>query len=246
MSTMSTQAMTEMMTSKAVHAINDCIEACFDGWRGYRAAALVALDPGIVGLLQSHSAVRAEFARALEVALVKHGSTPKDHGTIKGAAHRGFMELRFNLEGATDAVVLGECERGDLKTLSVYDRALVMAVPADLRALLVEQRGIIAKAYDDLVARDLEGRGASHAKPVSPTEAEIRKELDEALAAVEELADETRVKLHLASMDARTRWSTSIEPRLFEARQHAKEARASSKVAIADTMKALRAFADSL
>ncbi len=55
-----------------------------------------------------------------------------------------------------------------------------------------------------------------------------------------------RVKLHLASMDANVVWNEKMEPRLFEARVHAKQAKAASKLAIEDAVKAFEAFAAAL
>lgn len=75
---------------------------------------------------------------------------------------------------------------------------------------------------------------------------DIRKEVDLALNDLEQVADEVRVKLHLAELDAKTAWNEKLEPRLYEARQHAREASAASKAAIDATMKAFRDFAQGL
>ncbi|MBX3259636.1 MAG: hypothetical protein KIS78_13415 [Labilithrix sp.] len=75
------------------------------------------------------------------------------------------------------------------------------------------------------------------------TKTDVRKEIDMAIDDLEQLADEVRVKLHLAGMDARDLWGKTLEPRLEQARRHAKEATASSKAAIDETVKAVREFA---
>jgi hypothetical protein len=69
--------------------------------------------------------------------------------------------------------------------------------------------------------------------------------LNEAVAQMEQLADEIRLKIHLAGMDAKDAWS-SLEPRLEEARKHAREASHASSVAIDETLDAFRKFAASL
>ena len=78
------------------------------------------------------------------------------------------------------------------------------------------------------------------------TMSELRTEVDRALTDLEQLADEVRVKLHLAELDAKDTWSTKLEPKLFEARVHAKEATNASKAAIHSTIEALRDFAKGL
>jgi hypothetical protein len=74
----------------------------------------------------------------------------------------------------------------------------------------------------------------------------LEKSLDEAVAELETLGDEIRLNLHLAGMEANTLWSKTLEPRLFEARVHASEARAASLAAVQDTIKALRDFSAAL
>lgn len=71
-------------------------------------------------------------------------------------------------------------------------------------------------------------------------------QVDKAVAELEQLAGEIQVKLHLASMDARDAWSRKLEPKLFEARQHAREARDASIKAVEDTVAAFKAFSASL
>ena len=74
----------------------------------------------------------------------------------------------------------------------------------------------------------------------------LQASIDKTLRELETVADEIRVRVHLAGMDASTTWNEKLEPRLFEARGHASEARAASKLAIEDALKAFKAFAASL
>lgn len=79
-----------------------------------------------------------------------------------------------------------------------------------------------------------------------PSTNELRKDVDRAMNDLEQLADEVRVRIHLAELDARDAWEKKLEPRLFEARVHAKEATAASKAAIEATVKAFRDFAQGM
>lgn len=72
---------------------------------------------------------------------------------------------------------------------------------------------------------------------------DLRKGIDDALAELEKVADEVRVKLHLAGMDVIATWNEQLEPRLFEARQHARDASLASKAAIAEAVETFREFA---
>jgi hypothetical protein len=78
------------------------------------------------------------------------------------------------------------------------------------------------------------------------TKVELQKDIDAAIGDLEQLADEVCLKLHLAEMDARDVWEKVLEPRLEQARRHAKEATAASKATIDETVMALREFARTL
>ena len=74
----------------------------------------------------------------------------------------------------------------------------------------------------------------------------MNKSMDSLMAELETLGDEIKVQLHLAGMDAHEMWTKTLEPRLFEARQHARAASASSKAAIEEALAAFKDFRRSL
>ena len=78
------------------------------------------------------------------------------------------------------------------------------------------------------------------------TKTPLETSIGEAITELETLTDEIRVKLHLAGMDANVAWNEKLEPRLFEARGHAIEAKAASKLAIEHALKAFKDFSASL
>ncbi|HEX7604590.1 MAG TPA: hypothetical protein VF316_23390 [Polyangiaceae bacterium] len=65
---------------------------------------------------------------------------------------------------------------------------------------------------------------------------DVRKSVNRGLDELEVIADEIRVRLHLGGMDAKDAWK-KLEPRLAEAREHAKSASDSSKKAFHDIVK---------
>lgn len=68
---------------------------------------------------------------------------------------------------------------------------------------------------------------------------------DALLEQLEGLSDEVRLKLHLASMDARDKWRT-LEPEIADAKKRAKIASEASLDALRDMKKALEKFSASL
>ncbi len=74
----------------------------------------------------------------------------------------------------------------------------------------------------------------------------LETSVEQILADLEKVTDEIRVKLNLAGKDANAAWNDKLEPRLFEARVHAREAKNASKAAIEEAVKAFKEFAASL
>ena len=100
--------------SKAIaRALNLCIEACTDGRKGYAVAAVDARDVDLKRFLQRTSFERAEFVTQLQQALRSLGGVPENHGSARGALHRGWLDVRIAVEGRSDAVVMEECALGD-------------------------------------------------------------------------------------------------------------------------------------
>lgn len=61
--------------------------------------------------------------------------------------------------------------------------------------------------------------------------------MNNSLAELERIAEDIRVRLHLASLDVKTEWNEKLEPKVFEAKTGAREV-------IDDLIGKLRAFAN--
>jgi|HubBroStandDraft_6_1064221.scaffolds.fasta_scaffold1620904_2 hypothetical protein len=73
----------------------------------------------------------------------------------------------------------------------------------------------------------------------------VEREVDAALREIEQAADEIRVKVHLAGMDAKDAWR-KLEPKLDAAKAHAKTASKDTLSALDEVKKAFNNFAASL
>ena len=68
---------------------------------------------------------------------------------------------------------------------------------------------------------------------------QVEMTVEELANEIERAAGEIELKLKLGGMDARDTWERKLEPRLFEARMHAREAKEASKQALHDTLAAI-------
>lgn len=137
-----------------IFALNECIETCTDAERGYASASAAVRDIELKRLFQDRSRQRTEFAIALQALIASLGSMPENQGTVKGAAHRAWIELRRVLDGGGDHVIVDECIRGEKASLDRYRRALDRAplgdMPREARDLVKAQVTALESAISDL------------------------------------------------------------------------------------------------
>ena len=76
-------------------------------------------------------------------------------------------------------------------------------------------------------------------------EDKVDKQVEAALDELQKLADEIKVKLHLAGMDAKQAWG-KLEPKLEDAKSHAKTASNDTLAALREVKQAFKSFASTL
>ncbi len=145
---MSTDAQKE-----AISVMNDLIETCRDGERGFAAAAERADRPDLKQLFSTLSSQRATFTHDLEVQVERFGGKPADMGHVAGAVHRGWMAVKSSIASDDDGALLDECERGEDYAKKAYADALGKTLPIDLRPLISRQADDVRAAHDRV--RDL-------------------------------------------------------------------------------------------
>lgn len=104
--------------------LNHLIEVSKDGEKGYLAASEDSPDPSTKDLLLRFSEVRGKFVQELQPLAALGGETPKDSGSIQGAIHRGWINLKSTLASRETLAVLEECEVGDSHAFKVYTEAI--------------------------------------------------------------------------------------------------------------------------
>jgi uncharacterized protein (TIGR02284 family) len=106
----------------AVNALEELIEVARDGQNGYRDGAEHAKDPQLHRFLDAVSLARAKFAGDLESYAVRLGKADVDRsGSMKGAIHRGWTDLKTNLGGGDDSI-LSSMETGDSYVKEHYEK----------------------------------------------------------------------------------------------------------------------------
>src|SRR5437868_10634979 len=126
----------------AIDNLNDLIETCKDGEKGYRAAAEAIEqkgDPELRTLFHLYAQQRARFAAELQNEVLHRGGDPAKAGHVSAAFHRGWINLKAALAGNNQASILAEIENGDQSAMRNYERILKQSLPSDLLAIVDAQ-----------------------------------------------------------------------------------------------------------
>lgn len=145
---------TTLTTSEVIDTLNGLIELSRDGQKGFQEAAekIDAHDMRTFCLEQSR--VRAHFVGELQTLVHVLGDEPDNKGTVSGALHRGWMNLKAALGGG-DHAILDVVESGEDAAVRAYQKALAKTLPADVREIVQRQSYSIKQAHDTVrVMRD--------------------------------------------------------------------------------------------
>ncbi|PIQ20761.1 MAG: hypothetical protein COW65_13165 [Cytophagales bacterium CG18_big_fil_WC_8_21_14_2_50_42_9] len=145
---------------QTTRTVNDLIETCRGGMKGYETAAGKVENPELKSEFSRLSQQRAVFINELESTARQYGLTAQNEDTLEevamdaaSAVHRGWMNLKSALTGNTSEAILSECENGDAAALKTYEQALaVQTLPPDLIDVIEKQHQQILEAKNHITS----------------------------------------------------------------------------------------------
>ncbi len=149
------------MSDKTVDVLNDLLEVSKDGEEGFERAAAEVEDSTVKSVLSECAANCRSGARELETQVRRFGGSPDTHGSVSGALHRGWVNVKAAVTGHDTGAVLNECERGEDYAKGRYRKALEEGeLPSDIRLLISNQYDGVIANHDRI--RALRDQYASH------------------------------------------------------------------------------------
>lgn len=141
--------------SNTISILNDLIQTLKDGQEGFRAAAADVESTDLKTLFGKYSLQRSKFAGELQsMARSLGGNDPETAGSVAGALHRGWINIKAALSSKDEHAILAECERGEDSAVAEYRKALdADGLPADVLETLRAQSVEVQEAHDCI--RDL-------------------------------------------------------------------------------------------
>jgi uncharacterized protein (TIGR02284 family) len=148
-----------MAEQDVISTLNSLIETCRDGEAGFREAARNVANPVIKAAFVEIADERTQLRQELAEDVRRLGGTPEEDGSVSGAVHRGWMNLKGAMTGQDDVAILAEAERGEDVAVAAYRKALERTLPPAVDATVRRQYSRVQSAHDRV--RAFETSGAS-------------------------------------------------------------------------------------
>lgn len=139
----------------AVKVLNSLIETCKDGEVGFRSAAETTATPRLASMFGQYSRQRALFASQLQAAVRRLQAEPETGGSLAGAIHRGWVNIKSLATGKDDGVIIAACEWGEDAALKRYEQALATDLPPDIRSIVEGQRAEVKSVHERIRALEI-------------------------------------------------------------------------------------------
>ncbi|MEO7358709.1 MAG: PA2169 family four-helix-bundle protein [Gemmatimonadaceae bacterium] len=166
--------MSDDTNDKAISVLNELIETCKDGAKGFASAAEKAESSELKTLFQKYSAQRESFAADLDGQVMSLRGKPAESGHVAAVIHRGWIDIKTAFAGNDDKALLNECERGEDYAKKAYMDALANHLPSDAHAV-VERQAVEVKAAHDNIRELRNEANALAGSPSIPEDSETSK-----------------------------------------------------------------------
>jgi uncharacterized protein (TIGR02284 family) len=143
----------------AISTLNTLIETCQDGAQGFQTAAEALQNNSTKELFRQYARERTQCAEELRGEVRRLGGNPEQGGSVSGAMHRGWMNIKSAVAGKSDSAIVAEAERGEDVAVQTYQKAIQSDLPPDVKGKIQRQLTQIKAAHDRV--RELE---KSHAR----------------------------------------------------------------------------------
>jgi len=138
-------------TDKTIQVLNGLVEVCRDGAQGYGEASKETQNTTFQSKFKNYSAERALLADELIKHVEELGGQAEKSGSVAGAVHREWIDIKGAITGKDDAAIINECERGEDSAKEAYEKALQeTALPMAVKSLIQKQYIVVKAAHDDM------------------------------------------------------------------------------------------------
>ena len=136
---------------EVVSLLNDLIQVCRDGEKGFMEAANQIENASTRAFLSEESRIRGRYAEQLRQEVSQLGGTPETEGSTSGSIGRAWMNLKSSFGGG-DKAILSSCEASEDTTLATFRKALGRLLPDPVQGLVSQQFEAIERSHERIRA----------------------------------------------------------------------------------------------
>ena len=137
-----------MDKSEVISTLNDLLKTSRDGECGFGDAAKQVKSGNLKAILETAASRCAVAAAELETHVRALGGETSHAGTVTGALHRAWSNIKSSVTTMDDHAVLAECESAEDTAKGAYEAALKKDLPVDVRALVERQYQGVKENHD--------------------------------------------------------------------------------------------------
>lgn len=141
---------TTMTPDEVISTLNNLIETCRDGQNGFQTAAEGIESSSLKSAFTQYAEQRSVFVAELQNQVHALGGSPADSGSVAGALHRGWINIKSVVTGKNEQNILEECERGEDAAKKNYQDALEKDLPSEVRNLVNRQYQDVIHTHDTI------------------------------------------------------------------------------------------------
>ncbi len=150
-----------MDENNAISVVENLIETCKDGQKGYQDAAAHAKRSDLKTYFNEQSLERARFAGELEAELIRLGKPDKKvSGSASGTLRRAWIDTKVSLGGG-DKTILESVEAAEDNAKESYQKALSGSLPGNVAEIIRRQAVSVQRAHDKVKSLRDEARAAA-------------------------------------------------------------------------------------
>lgn len=135
---------------RVINLLNDLIAVCKDGQSGFEQAAEGVERADLKTLFREFAYRRSQFSGELQTLVQTLGGDPEEAGSLTGALHRGWMNVKSVVTGRDEAAILNECERGEDSAKNAYEEIQENDLPDYVREVIQNQYAEVVAAHEKI------------------------------------------------------------------------------------------------
>lgn len=141
-----------MDSKDTISVLNDLIETCKDGEKGFMECAEDLRDPQLKTTMTQRARDCATGAAELQQLVRTLGGDPETTTSVAADLHRRWVDLKSMITGKDDEAILNECERGEDVAVKSYRKALEKDLPGEVRLVVERQYQGVLRNHDQVKA----------------------------------------------------------------------------------------------